>query len=656
MININTLNQNNNYSLGKPQIKTPFSTLAMGETTTTSGNMGKLIPIFYKELQPSQTINTRQAINIQFTPFVTNLLHQIKGELISYFVPYRLLWNEWEDFVTGGKDGTANPVMPTTSILKILNTILTSNDKYEKDLKLDLIHLCIEKQKVLTKRIEDYNTQGLASKKEAAEIAKEFGRFMQAVLANTTAPETFLSTDIVNRAKKWERTLNALMRGYPYIFESSIPDELAIELNTYEEVVQKIFMGTQWDYLGLPFSMAHLVYWIFTKTSTVENANQYNSIKQTRDNVLNKEVMTLPFDAYTKIYNDWIRLADWETEIDTKPYTVEEANYDWDYFTRARRYQIRGAMPTIPVLGGQEFELGDGSSHYYATLTKKPDGDYTFNIMGEETDQLVLSRTQQIAKQTNGIGEILESKQYAEFTDVMTAAALMNYFSANARIRPRYAEHLLSRWNVRIQDARLQLSEFVGINEINITSQGVVQTSAGGTDQTQQGNITGQLWGNGSNMQIGYKAQEHGILITLLSIKPANSYEQGYPMWLRKKTRFDMPIPEMVNLPDMPIMKDELDPFAHESGIIGYKAIYDEYRTNINKVTGLLRPSNSQGLASYTMARKIFNPEIETITKCRPDLSRIKQYLKQPDFILMTAISTQTAIPLPYTSDIRLML
>ena len=32
------------------------------------------------------------------------------------FVPNRLLWNQWEDFITGGPDGTANPVYPMLSV------------------------------------------------------------------------------------------------------------------------------------------------------------------------------------------------------------------------------------------------------------------------------------------------------------------------------------------------------------------------------------------------------------------------------------------------------------------------------------------------------------------------------------------------------------
>lgn len=651
MININTLNQNNNYSLGKPNITTPFSTLQMGETTTTTGNMGKVIPIFYKELQPSQMINARQAINIQFTPFVTNLMHQIKGELISYFVPYRLLWEEWEDFVTGGREGTKMPAIPSVTIGEIINKA-TRNTATREAMKEET-EKAIE---VLEKRITDYQTLGKTYEKQLAELAKETGTQLLKILKReTTSSAAFTDSN----SEAMQHGIEGLENGYPYYNDENTVtgDLMTHELLVFEKAIQVVFLGTQWDYIGLPYSLAHLIYHVIREINP--SPVGYQAIIKKAKDALDKKVITLPFKAYRKIYNDWIRLADWETELSIEnsddieaAISIEDANYDWDYFTRARRYQIRGAMPTIPIMGGQEFKLQDApnfSSEFFELV--KQTGYPEIEINGRRGNIVELTKGEKNADGTIKQGSVTE---FIEFTDVMTAAALMNYFSANARIRPRYAEHLLARWNVRIQDARLQLSEFIGINEIQVTSQGVVQTSAGGEGQTQQGNITGQLWGNGSNMSINYKAQEHGIVVTLLVVKPANSYEQGYPPWLRKRTRFDLPTPEMVNLPDMPIRADELDAYAGEQEIIGYKAIYDEYRTSINKVTGLLRPSNSLGLASYTMARRIKKPTIEKIVKCKPDVSRIKQYLDQPDFILITAIATNTSIPLPYTSDVRL--
>ena len=49
---------------------------------------------------------------IRFQPLVAPVLHEINAYVHYFFVPYRLLWEDWEDFITGGVDGEAAPVLP----------------------------------------------------------------------------------------------------------------------------------------------------------------------------------------------------------------------------------------------------------------------------------------------------------------------------------------------------------------------------------------------------------------------------------------------------------------------------------------------------------------------------------------------------------------
>ena len=118
-INVNNININTNYNLKKPEVKREYSGIKMSQTLQATGNVGYLIPIFARELIPSQKINISFGAGIQFRPFVTNLLHDFNGKILTYFVPYRLLWDEWEDFITGGKDGTFTAELPN---LNNLNT------------------------------------------------------------------------------------------------------------------------------------------------------------------------------------------------------------------------------------------------------------------------------------------------------------------------------------------------------------------------------------------------------------------------------------------------------------------------------------------------------------------------------------------------------
>lgn len=116
-INVNNININTNYNIKKPEIKREYSGIKMSQTLQATGNVGYLIPIFARELIPSQKININFQAGLQFRPFVTNLLHNFNGQILTYFVPYRLLWDEWEDFITGGKDGMFTAELPNLNKL-----------------------------------------------------------------------------------------------------------------------------------------------------------------------------------------------------------------------------------------------------------------------------------------------------------------------------------------------------------------------------------------------------------------------------------------------------------------------------------------------------------------------------------------------------------
>ena len=49
---------------------------------------------------------------LRFQPLVAPVLHEINMYVHYYFVPYRLLWDDWEDFITGGVTGDYSVTPP----------------------------------------------------------------------------------------------------------------------------------------------------------------------------------------------------------------------------------------------------------------------------------------------------------------------------------------------------------------------------------------------------------------------------------------------------------------------------------------------------------------------------------------------------------------
>lgn len=75
-------------------------------------NMGKLVPIVLQEILPGDSFKMRSEIMLRFAPMLAPVMHMVNVYTHYFFVPNRLVWQEWEEFITGGSDGTQNPIHP----------------------------------------------------------------------------------------------------------------------------------------------------------------------------------------------------------------------------------------------------------------------------------------------------------------------------------------------------------------------------------------------------------------------------------------------------------------------------------------------------------------------------------------------------------------
>lgn len=76
-------------------------------------DFGKIIPIYLEDVVPGDRFKVSTEMAIKMLPTLAPLATGIEVRVDYFFVPNRLLWNDWEDFITGGTDGTALPVAPT---------------------------------------------------------------------------------------------------------------------------------------------------------------------------------------------------------------------------------------------------------------------------------------------------------------------------------------------------------------------------------------------------------------------------------------------------------------------------------------------------------------------------------------------------------------
>lgn len=75
-------------------------------------NMGELIPVVCDEVVPGDIISIGNEIVVRMQPMVAPVLHTINVYVHYFFVPTRITWDSWEEFITGGVDGNDNTALP----------------------------------------------------------------------------------------------------------------------------------------------------------------------------------------------------------------------------------------------------------------------------------------------------------------------------------------------------------------------------------------------------------------------------------------------------------------------------------------------------------------------------------------------------------------
>lgn len=75
--------------------------------------MGYIVPVGLVEVLPGDTIRHATSVFLRLAPMLAPVMHPCHVTIHTWYVPYRLLWDQWEDFITGGPDGLDTSEFPT---------------------------------------------------------------------------------------------------------------------------------------------------------------------------------------------------------------------------------------------------------------------------------------------------------------------------------------------------------------------------------------------------------------------------------------------------------------------------------------------------------------------------------------------------------------
>ena len=81
-----------------------------------SCKMGYLVPVGLTELLPGDSIQLSHNMLMRLAPMVAPVMHPVHVTIQTFFTPLRIIFDGFENAITGGPDGTDATVFPTVSI------------------------------------------------------------------------------------------------------------------------------------------------------------------------------------------------------------------------------------------------------------------------------------------------------------------------------------------------------------------------------------------------------------------------------------------------------------------------------------------------------------------------------------------------------------
>lgn len=321
-------------------------------------------------------------------------------------------------------------------------------------------------------------------------------------------------------------------------------------------------------------------------------------------------VSSLPFRAYHMIFNEHYRDQDLVPEVSflttsgedntTNISALNSVAWEKDYFTTARTTESKGDAITIPF--GEDNApitgLGRASQTYPYTngAAYETDGSGTVNYanygVAGTTEPLRVEQDPDNAGYPNiradmtGLG--------IDMNDLRLSLALQRYQEARARYGSRYVEYL-RYLGVRSSDARLQKPEFLGGGRQTIQFSEVLNHS-----DTDTGAMAGHGIAAMRTNRFRRFFEEHGLVMTLMSVLPKTIYTQGIHRHMSFEVKEDLYQRELAGIGDQEILNKEVYVEATDpEDTFGFQERYSEYRSMPSGIAGEFRST----LDHWHMAR-----------------------------------------------------
>lgn len=556
-------------------------------------DMGYLIPIEIQTMYPGDKVKLSMNALLRTTPLVVPPMHEIEAFCQAYFVAYRALDENFDDFISGGKDGQNDYKLPQMipsgfGINSNLNTLIGYSNTPRKYSAWDYLGFPMSPFK---KPNSNYITE-LCDEGHENNAIYNFDDPKDNV---PVLKYPFMAIDNV-----WNE----------YYRNQDLEDEIELGSSAYGKC-NRVHWNRDYFTNSLPFqqrgiSPALPLYGNLTGTLTGSNVN-FSSFTPSSD------------------VSHWTLSSGASLNVDSG--------------------KIGSRLVAMPTSGGANI-LASSLGLTFGQVTNNGTGN---SISASYNDDVIVPVT--------GNVELDNQLTAGTISELRTAFQIQLWQERNARAGVRYTEFIQSHFGIHPTDERLDRPEYIGGCKFPVLTSEVIQTSESTSNSPQgtlagRGlGVSSQYIGTYAAKEYGV------MVVFFYIKPKSNYSSQGVNRQWQAQSRFDFYSPEFAHLSMQGIKNSELyvDTDGKNNEIFGYTGIYDELRTNYTTVAGDFRPDvGISPYAKWTLARSFSSrPTLsKKFIQCNPD-KRIFAVTddSEPGFLCDVGINQQWLRPLPKYAD-----
>lgn len=389
------------------------------------------------------------------------------------------------------------------------------------------------------------------------------------------------------------------------------------------------------------------------------------------------EIDQLPLRAVYKIWNDWFR----DTNIDSEIY-YDDGDSDIDmtdpvllngkYFypnretLKVNRFKDMFSTVLPQPQKGDPVSISFGDSAPVIVSNENGAGylsPYPGSVQVSASGAVPAGSSKsllgsKISGQTTEIsGPILADLTDVNFTvnDLRIAIALQSMRERDARSGNRLNEKLYGTWHIETNSLELDKSEFLGGKRIPVNMVEVLQTSE--TNNTVLGSDAGHSKTFDADDSFVRTFTQWGYVVGFVFVRTSRSYSQGIDRKLICKDILDEYDPMLDNIGEMPVRKYELSAMYYKGSggfdnindmkeVFGYQEAWYWYKERTNRYSGYFQNAIQGTLSSWHYGDEYWTTDegepVPTVPMLSPD------WLKEGPENVDRTIAVTSEAPLGY--------